>query len=137
MPLKDPTARREYHRRYMREWYASDATRRAKHIQKVNSNRARYKSKIRGILDRIKAKGCPLCSERAACCMSFHHLDPTAKEESVGVIICNGWAEARVWKELSKCICVCENCHRKIHAGLLTVPEWLTPIQKPSCGPQS
>jgi hypothetical protein len=24
--------------------------------------------------------------------------------------------------ELAKCICVCENCHRKIHAGVIVLP---------------
>ena len=28
----------------------------------------------------------------------------------------------KVAAELAKCICVCQNCHAKVHAGLLQVP---------------
>ena len=33
----------------------------------------------------------------------------------------NGASAKRVLAELAKCICVCENCHRKIHAGLISI----------------
>ena len=26
-------------------------------------------------------------------------------------------------KEIKQCVCVCANCHRKIHAGLLLAPK--------------
>jgi len=46
----------------------------------------------------------------------FHHLDPTKKETSVSVI---GWNKEKAQQEADKCIMVCANCHRMIHAGRL------------------
>lgn len=51
--------------------------------------------------------------------MSAHHLDPTAKEFGPGDAKSLGVSLKKVRQELKKCICVCENCHRKIHAGRL------------------
>jgi predicted HNH restriction endonuclease len=47
--------------------------------------------------------------------LEFHHLDPSEKE--TGSEIRNlSWARLRL--ELDKCILVCANCHREIHAKL-------------------
>jgi predicted HNH restriction endonuclease len=28
-------------------------------------------------------------------------------------------------KEIEKCVCVCANCHRKIHAGIINLEDYL------------
>jgi predicted HNH restriction endonuclease len=56
-----------------------------------------------------------------ACCLSAHHLDPAKKDFAIGRFLSNGASAKRVLAELVKCICVCENCHRKIHAGLISI----------------
>ena len=46
----------------------------------------------------------------------FHHVDPSLKEERIGILINKGWA--KIEKELKKCIVLCANCHRKEHSRL-------------------
>ena len=45
--------------------------------------------------------------------LEFHHLEPTEKEFSISQV--RNLSEARIEKELKKCILVCANCHREIH----------------------
>ena len=54
--------------------------------------------------------------------LEFHHLDPTEKEFSFGGARANIISWKRMIVELRKCIMVCSNCHREIHAGILDVP---------------
>lgn len=72
--------------------------------------------KQREYLNEIKhQRGCKFCSECEPCCLDFHHLDPTVKEFNLGRTT-NVSIKKRD-EELAKCIVVCSNCHRKIHAG--------------------
>jgi len=61
--------------------------------------------------------GCFYCNDMDDVCLDFHHVElkkyDITKVNSIDAII----------KEMSKCICVCCNCHRKIHAGKLIVPD--------------
>jgi DNA replicative helicase MCM subunit Mcm2 (Cdc46/Mcm family) len=55
---------------------------------------------------------------RCQAALDFHHIDPTQKEFGISMDgITRSWE--RVQKELDKCVLVCSNCHREIHAGLL------------------
>ena len=47
--------------------------------------------------------------------LDFHHLDKNEKEEKPSYIIMR-WSFEKAKKELEKCILVCSNCHREIHA---------------------
>ena len=66
----------------------------------------------------IEYKGgcCSMCGyDKYDEALEFHHLDPSEKE--TGSEIRNlSWARLRL--ELDKCILVCANCHREIHAKL-------------------
>lgn len=50
--------------------------------------------------------------------LEFHHLTPGLKDFGIGE---HGATKAwdKVKQELDKCILVCANCHREIHAGLI------------------
>lgn len=65
-----------------------------------------------------KESGCILCQEKEIACLDFHHVikgTPVTRSANHSYI--------RFEKELNKCVIVCCNCHRKIHAGLLIVNE--------------
>jgi hypothetical protein len=47
----------------------------------------------------------------------LHHVDPTTKVIAVSKAVSNQWAWDRIMKEAAKCIIVCSNCHRKLHAA--------------------
>ena len=59
---------------------------------------------------------CQICDyNKCVEALEFHHIDETGKEASPSYIIMR-WAWERVKRELEKCVLVCANCHREIHA---------------------
>lgn len=58
--------------------------------------------------------GCP-CGEKEACCLDFHHVNQD-KESSIAQLTSEQASWERIELEIKKCIVVCSNCHRKIHA---------------------
>ena len=61
-----------------------------------------------------KTLKCCRCSEDDVACLEFHHSDPETKENNVVRMISR--SVKSVIKELKKCVVVCANCHRRIHA---------------------
>jgi hypothetical protein len=53
--------------------------------------------------------------------LEFHHLDPDKKDFNLSGMKKYSFDE-RVKKELDKCVLVCSNCHREIHAKLVVPP---------------
>jgi len=51
--------------------------------------------------------------------LEFHHLNPSEKDFSISHLK-NYAFNDKIKLELDKCILVCANCHREIHAGLIT-----------------
>ena len=89
----------------------------AKKLEAIN----RCWERVSNAVNDIKRKmGCKFCTERESVCLDFHHLDPTKKDENVAYWV--GTKNlAKAIEEISKCICVCSNCHRKLHAGLIKI----------------
>ena len=80
-------------------------------------NRERHKANAERV-DEIKSSGCTVCGEMAVCCLEFHHPDPTAKEFTIAQAKGRlSWE--RVQAEINKCVILCSNCHKKVHAGLI------------------
>lgn len=89
--------------------------RKALFIERANKK----KQELKDFLNLIREhNGCAFCEERELCCMDFHHLDPSQKDASVSYL-CESKSKDRMLNEMKKCVVVCSNCHRKIHAGLL------------------
>ena len=49
--------------------------------------------------------------------LEFHHLDPNKKDFSIGQMKCRSLNSIK--EELDKCILLCSNCHKEIHAVYL------------------
>lgn len=64
---------------------------------------------------------CCVCSENEPACLDFHHLDSTGKDFNLAHSR-GSHSKKRMMEELSKCACLCANCHRKYHAGKLNAP---------------
>lgn len=79
----------------------------------------RRRDKIKEMAVQYKGGKCCICGyDRYMGALEFHHLDPNQKDFGIGS---KGYTRSfnKVKEELDKCICVCANCHREIHAGLL------------------
>jgi len=83
-----------------------------KHYQQVAKDReSRNTQRIR---EWKSEQGCILCGETFAQCLELHHLDPTTKEFDLAESRNKGWETFIV--EADKCVILCANCHRKVHA---------------------
>jgi hypothetical protein len=68
------------------------------------------------VLEEVKMDFCLMCGydeHRAA--LEYHHVKP---EEKGGSVNFGGNVTVNALLELSKCICVCANCHRIIHFNM-------------------
>jgi hypothetical protein len=61
--------------------------------------------------------GCKVCGERESVCLDLHHLDPTKKDAAPNVFTTH--SRKRLKAEIRKCVVLCSNCHRKVHAKLI------------------
>jgi hypothetical protein len=59
-------------------------------------------------------RGCD-CGENNITKLSFHHLDPSKKENTIRKMC--GYSMKRILAELKKGVVKCKNCHTIIHAG--------------------
>jgi hypothetical protein len=113
MPWKDKKVNALKHREYVRLRYAIDKEFRRKQLARVRKNKIASRIKVRGLLAEIKSKGCSTCNEQDPRCLDFHHIVGKDFCLSQGV----DYGIKRVMEELEKCICICANCHRKIHSA--------------------
>ncbi len=66
-----------------------------------------------------KGGKCLLCGySRCLQAMDFHHVDPTTKDKKVS----ESSNFETIKPELDKCVLLCANCHREVHAGVATIP---------------
>ncbi len=100
----------EYHKKKSKEHYQ-------KYKQQYNERNQLQKQQTRKIIAEAKQNGCSICNEREPACLDFHHLG--GKDMTVSSML--GMNEQRVKDEISKCVVLCANCHRKHHAGLLDI----------------
>lgn len=64
---------------------------------------------------------CVRCGENDPVCLDFHHTDPSTKFMSI-VDMVRVYSWNRTKEEIAKCVCLCSNCHRKVHAGRFILP---------------
>lgn len=74
-----------------------------------------YGKTKKSILVETKGGKCQVCGyNKCIAALDFHHLDPKIKDKKpIGIMYLEEALE-----EIKKCILVCSNCHREIHAGL-------------------
>ena len=73
---------------------------------------------------------CIVCGESEPIAIDFHHINPNEKEFTIG----KHRGKNREWlsQEISKCVCLCANCHRKVHVGLIDLNDYITD-ESPLC----
>jgi hypothetical protein len=86
-------------------------------IRKVTERRRKLKEMAVG----YKGGKCMFCGyDTCTAALDFHHLDPKEKDFSLSVRgLTRSWD--RIKSEINKCVLVCANCHREIHAGIIKV----------------
>ena len=101
---------------YNKERYLKDKSFR----DKVADRRNRVRNKALTLVSRYKRFcGCKICGEKEPIALDLHHLDPSVKEDNPSSMI--GGSIERLKAEVRKCVVLCANCHRKVHAGILEI----------------
>ena len=102
---------KKHHETYKVKRKAKRLNRRADRLQKYYDLKSRM--------------SCSICGENDPVAIEFHHLDPSIKENHM-----NRMARDHCWdrviEELEKCIPLCSNCHKKVHA----YEEWANKINE-------
>lgn len=95
---------------YDHGWYQNNK----KLVQKHAANhRKRMRKRI---LEVKRTLSCRFCDEDEPICLDFHHPDPSTKNFAISDAVNHGFGWNTILEEIDKCICVCRNCHAKIHA---------------------
>lgn len=121
---------REYHREYGKKYSAENR-------EKINEQRREWRKRTnregdkrywieRDLLNyqwwndyKEQAGGCAICGETILAVLDWHHLDPDGKDAAPSDLV--NCSLERKLAELKKCILLCANHHRMLHAGMIVI----------------
>lgn len=109
MPYKDANVRKEKHAEYSRKYYVANREKVKAHVKTI---RAAGKVKWSAFKSTLK---CTQCGFNHPAALDFHHTNPSEKENLVSALVSNG-CYAAAMREVQKCVVLCANCHRVLHA---------------------
>lgn len=73
--------------------------------------------KLKRLAVEYKGEYCQRCGyNKCIGALEFHHLDPSKKDFSISQDGGNARSWSKIKLELDKCIMLCSNCHREVHA---------------------
>lgn len=112
MPYKDKQKRIEYKKRWDKKYYA---THRQEELDRVRKRKKQLRKWFNGYKQTLV---CSKCGENHPACLEFHHLNEKTKSFRISEAIeQRGCSKDRIMSEISKCIVLCANCHKKLHAN--------------------
>ena len=84
--------------------------------EKLAAKEARKRTKewYNNIMDQ---HSCQRCGENDTVVLEWHHTDPTKKDMGVADMLSRR-GKKTILEEIEKCICLCANCHRRLHHEL-------------------
>lgn len=96
---------------------------------KQRAAQLRQEKKARAV--RYMGGRCAACGRRGPQQLfEFHHLDPREKDFGISQSgAAHRWE--RIVAELAKCVMLCPNCHREVHAGVREIDEGLLGLAEP------
>lgn len=99
---------------YNKKWYNNNKQHR------INQSKA-YRKIVHDFIDNVKMdKGCIKCGFKVhPSALDFHH---TNDNKGFSISSGNGQTSIETLKEeIKKCVVLCSNCHRLVHAGILNI----------------
>lgn len=94
---------------------------------RLKENKKNHRQLIRSMIIDLKSCGCIICGEKDPCCLDFHHLRD--KEFEIGQTM--DVTVEKLNNEANKCVVLCANCHRKLHAGKIRLPAFDSMVGRP------
>lgn len=103
--------------------YKDKKTQKAAQRQHYLANKEKYAANVRRrrkeyrdwFIDIRKSSVCEKCSENHIAVLDFHHKNGTSKEGTIARMVSSMEPKKKILAEISKCIVLCANCHRKLH----------------------
>lgn len=83
---------------------------------------AEARTRLAPVFEEFYATGCWVCGRNHPAGLSAHHVYPDTKSFNVSRAVFWRLSNKLTKAELDKCACLCETCHRLIHAGVLACP---------------
>ena len=111
MPIKDKQKNREYQREWAR-----------KHGKTKRMNQRGPKNRQQ-LVDDAKSNPCVCCNiQYPICVMDLHRADNSEKTVSLTGLTRTGPYD-KLKEEVDRCVPICANCHRMVHAGIKQLPD--------------
>jgi hypothetical protein len=104
----------------MKRRYNEDPAFRKAQLKQVRNGERKRKESASALVEAFRINGCARCPEKTSCCLVAHHVDPSKKEGSISRML-RKMKSDKLAAELAKCVCLCANCHAKVHAGEITL----------------
>ena len=101
----------------MAESYNRSRKQKQSHYQDVA--RQRQQKNVDLMREWKENKGCQECGENFGPCLELHHVDPSEKEDHPSSLAYQSFNA--FLQEAEKCVVLCANCHRKVHAGKINL----------------
>jgi hypothetical protein len=94
-----------------------------------NNNKNAYKLRniarkqnLYNLTNESKKNGCVICNESEPCTLDFHHINKDEKSFTISHRVRdNNLTTETLAKEIAKCVILCANCHRKLHAEIFSL----------------
>lgn len=113
MPYANKEELKRYQTAYKKEYdKRPDVKQKRKELREARSKRNKE-----FVLEQMTP--CIVCGEDDSVVIDFHHLNHTEKEHGISKLIHNNSSLEKIKTEIDKCVCLCSNCHRRVHAGTL------------------
>lgn len=108
---------KECNRAKSRAYYKKNCVQQRKQINALRKIRQQKRSEF---IRKYKVFcGCKFCQEKEYVALDFHHLYDKQFLISRMAHDCKTMKDIK--KEIRKCVVLCANCHRKLHAGLISL----------------
>jgi hypothetical protein len=119
VPYASIEDRRSYQNAYHKRRYREDTAYRKAYIARARKRDERTRLIVDAMIKAFKLEGCLACEEDAPCCLVAHHIQPSGKDFHIAHARGKKIGVRRIKLELAKCVCLCANCHSKLHAKVL------------------
>jgi cytochrome c553 len=84
-------------------------------IRDLSGSRARQRRREWVTVYKNNSDGCTRCDVSSPICLDFHHENE--KTDGIARLISQGKSLDAIRNEISNCVLLCANCHRKEHHG--------------------
>lgn len=94
---------------YMANYYQENKER----LKETKNYKEDRMTKVQWFKELKRQQTCSQCPESDPRCLDFHHVDPSQKSFIVSTGPNRGYSKERILEEITKCVVLCSNCHRK------------------------